>query len=70
MQNELKQIADAEVSGGGTIFLVRPLTDAAREWIEENVSNESQWFGQSLAVEHRYVGDLITGMQADGLTVI
>ena len=60
---------DAEVENHGTIFLVRPLTEAARDWLAENVSNESQWFGAALVVEHRYAADLVDGMIGDGLNV-
>jgi hypothetical protein len=53
---------------GGAVFLLRPRTDAAHEWIAEYVP-EPVWFGPSLAVEHRYVEDLILGMREDGLVV-
>lgn len=62
---------DVEVHGqrGDTVFLFRPITEAARQWIEENVQADAQWFGNGLAVEHRYVEDLINGMLADDLKV-
>lgn len=52
-----------------TIYLVTPLTEAGREWISENVSDDATWFGGALAVEHRYITDLVAGMQGDGLEV-
>jgi hypothetical protein len=64
-----KQKADVTVENHGTIFLFRPWTDAAREWIEEHVDGEALWFGGALAVEHRYAYDLAHGMLNDGLTV-
>lgn len=60
---------DALVGGGGSIYTVTPMTDAAREWIDEYVTGEQQWLGRSLAVEHRYIADLVAGMQSCGLTV-
>jgi hypothetical protein len=54
---------------GGTVALVQPLTERARTWIDENVSEESQWLGNNLAVEHRYISGLLDGMYRDGLTV-
>ena len=60
---------DALVSGHGSIYLVRPMSDAANAWIDENVQGDAQWFGHSLAVEHRYILDLIDGMQASGLNL-
>lgn len=68
---ETKVSADIEVENGGSLFLFRPLTDAGREWLNENVAAESwQWFGGALAVEHRYAGDLAQGAQEAGLRVI
>lgn len=53
-----------------SIVLVTPATQAAIDWIEENVSvPEWGWIGSSLAVEHRYVGTLLSGAIMDGLTV-
>jgi hypothetical protein len=61
---------DFQFSNHGSIWLARPMTDAGREWIDENFDSEAQWFfGGSLAVEPRYIGDIVEGMQADGLEV-
>lgn len=58
------------VKGGGTVFMVAPVSDAAKEWVRENVRLESyQWLGNAFGVEHRYVRDLLDGVRADGLTV-
>jgi len=51
-----------------TVFLFRPLTPRAFEWIDRHVQPESwQWFGEAVAVEHRFVEDLKQGMQSAGL---
>lgn len=48
---------------------MRPLTDAAREWVDENVELESwQWHGDAFACEPRAVSPLLEGM-AEGLGV-
>lgn len=61
---------DFEVLGGGTVFLVKPLTDAARQWVDANFSLESwQWFGGGFAVEHRYIADIVSGIKEAGLEV-
>jgi hypothetical protein len=57
---------DAFVENHGTFFLVRPVSSFTREWIRENVSEESTWFGNALVVEHRYIGDLVAGMKQRG----
>jgi hypothetical protein len=60
---------DFELSGGGTIYLLRPKTDEAREWTNFNIPDDAQWLGGAVAIEHRYVGDIVEGILADGLTV-
>lgn len=61
---------DVVVSGDGTLFAIRPLTDAARRWIDENVSAEGwMWLGNTLYVEHRYIADIVAGMEDAGLIV-
>lgn len=63
------QVTDIMVQNHGSIVLVYPVSSEAREWIEQNVSDESQWFGGGLVVEPRYVENLIQGMLNDGLVV-
>jgi hypothetical protein len=62
--------ADVLVRDEGSLVLFQPRTEVAREWVEANVDPEAQWFGPWLVVEHRYAGDLIEGMGADGLRVV
>lgn len=58
------------VQNEGSISLVRPLTGKAKSWIDKKVSKEGyQPYYPTLVVEHRYLRDLIGGMQADGLVV-
>lgn len=64
-----KTEGDAFVENHGSIFLVRPVSAFAVEWLRENVAEESTWFGNALAVEHRYVGDLAEGMKSDGFVL-
>lgn len=50
---------DFEVRNHGTIILFTPLTDEARQWLEEHVASEPyQWFDGSLSVDHRYAPGL------------
>ena len=52
-----------------TVFLFRPLTNFAAEWLSENVSEDALWFGNALAVEHRYVDALIERLTDAGMIV-
>ena len=61
-------MADFIIYNEGSILLFRPLTDAAREWLEEHVQEDAQWFGGALVVEHRFAGDLAVGLVQAGFT--
>jgi hypothetical protein len=52
-----------------SIFLLYPLSPSAQSWIEENLPSDAQWFGNAVAVEHRYIWAILEGIQSDGLVV-
>jgi hypothetical protein len=60
---------DVEVTGlGESVLRFVPLTDAARDWFDENVHAEGwQWLGPALCVDHRLAADLLRGIDAAGL---
>lgn len=58
---------DITITDHGSIILVTPITDQAKAWVDDNVSEESQWFGNSLVVEPRYISNLVDGMSDAGL---
>jgi hypothetical protein len=53
----------------GAVFLFTPITLRAKEWIDENVQPEAQWFGNALAVEWRYAGELAAAIRDAGLAL-
>jgi len=54
----------------GSIFLIRPISQIGRQWLDENVGDENtQMFGDAIACEPRYVEAIFRGAQSDGLTV-
>lgn len=59
---------DVLVANEGTVVSFRPVSEAGKAFIEENVESESwQWLGDALVVDHRYAEPLIQGMLDDGL---
>lgn len=62
--------ADFMVSGGGSLYILTPLSDSGQAWAEEHLPEDAQRWGRGIAVEHRYIGDIVDGICADGLTVI
>ena len=49
-----------------SVYLITPLTRECEDWLKENVSEDAMYLGHSLAVEHRYVEDLVEGMEQEG----
>ncbi len=60
---------DFEVENHQSIFLLRPLTPAAASWIEEFLPQDCTYFGSSVVVEHRFIANIVHGIQNDGLSV-
>lgn len=60
---------DVHVMNHGSLFAFELLTSEAREWVDQNVSEDAQFFGGALMVEPRYAQDIAAGMQNDGLEV-
>jgi len=60
---------DFRCENHGSVFLLTPVTQSAQSWIEENLPSGAQWFGNGVAVEHRYIWAILEGIQNDGLAV-
>ncbi|MBN9314222.1 MAG: hypothetical protein J0I99_00630 [Devosia sp.] len=58
---------DLDFAFMGSIVLCTPVTDVARTWIDDHVSEESMWYGGSLCIEPRYLDDFVAGAMSDGL---
>jgi hypothetical protein len=61
---------DFVVRDEGTIWLFTPLTPPALQFLSEYIQEDAQYFGDSLAVEHRYVEALLNGLQEHGLKAV
>ena len=62
-------MCDLYVQNEGSIFLLCPQSDVGQQWIDENIPDDAMSFGGAIVVEHRYIGAIVDGAQADGLTV-
>jgi hypothetical protein len=60
---------DFELSGGGTVYLLRPVSQAGHHWVEERLPDDATWFDGAVVVEHRYIRPIIGGAISDGLVV-
>jgi hypothetical protein len=64
-----KATVDFTVQYEGSIVLLRPHTDIARSWIDENIgkANGHQPYWPCVVIEYRYVDDILDGIASDGL---
>lgn len=69
-QRAADDIPDFAVRNEGSIQLLVPNTDAAREWVSQHISEDAQRFCGGIVVESRYIDDIVQGIQGDGLTVL
>ena len=60
---------DLIVRNMNSIFLLVPVTEAGRDWISNHIPDDALTWGKAIVVEHRYIGDIVEGAIADGLTV-
>lgn len=60
---------DFVVANHGTIYTLLAVTEAAKAWVDENLPDDAQTFGGAVVVEHRYIDDIVNGINADGLAV-
>ena len=63
-------MSDFQIADQGSIFLIRPLNEAARQWLDENVVSEPwQWGQGALCVETRFARDLIIEIEEAGFEI-
>jgi len=61
---------DFKVTYHGSVSRLVPLTDLAKEWVEEHLQLEDwQWMGPAIVIDTRYIGDIIDGIIDDGLAI-
>ena len=67
---EIPDMSDFQIADQGSILLFRPLTEAARQWLDENVVAEPwQWVQGALCVEARFALDLIIEIEEAGFEI-
>ncbi len=65
-----KTEADIQVVNTGSICMLRPCNEVGRTWLRDNLDPEAAWQADgSVAVEPRYVFDIVDGALRDGLAV-
>lgn len=53
----------------GSLAVLVPLTEAAETWCTEYLPDDClRWGSNGYVIEHRYIGDILTGLDMEGLT--
>ena len=63
------RVPDFQLIRQSTIFLLEPLTDAARAWVAEHISADTIRYGSAIVVEQHGIDDIVTGIALARLTV-
>ena len=59
---------DFSLTDHGSIVLLYPHTDAAHDWLADNVEEDGpRWGGAFWVIEPRYMADIVAGMEEAGL---
>lgn len=60
---------DVEVTNEGSLVLFRPLSNTGETWLDEHLPEDAPRLGRTIAVEHRYAGDIVGGMIIDRISL-
>ena len=60
---------DISVSNLGPFYVITAMTDRGADWFEDNLIGEQTRTCGGIAVEGRYLDDIVEGARADGLEV-
>ena len=67
---ETPDMSDFQIADRGTVFTIRPLNEAAHQWLDENVVSEPwQWLDGALVADHRLARDLADEITAAGFVI-
>jgi hypothetical protein len=63
---------DFRLENHGSLFSLRPLNASAKEWMAEHLpmdKPETQFWGEAIVVEPRYLAPIVDGIVGDGLVL-
>jgi hypothetical protein len=67
-----QNVPDFALANHGSLFLLRPLNASAKNWMNEHLpmdSEETQFWGEAIVIDSRYVAPIVKGIIADGLVL-
>ena len=60
---------DFYLANHGSICMLTPLTLRATFWIDDHIDPTAMRMGSSIAIESRFVQNIVEGIRSDGLTI-
>jgi len=60
---------DFMIHGGGTVYVLHPVSQKGERWIANHLQEDAQRLGNAVAIEHRYVRDIVLAIQDSGLQI-
>ena len=54
---------------GSSLYLLEARSEAAQAWAAEYLPDDATTWCGAIVVEHGYIENIVSGIQADGLTV-
>ncbi len=65
--NSTTEVPDFIVYGHGTLYMLLPKTQAAKDWAAEHLPDDALTLGRAIAIEHRYLNPILDGINDAGL---
>lgn len=63
-------MSDFQIADHGSIISIKPVSEAARQWVDENVVSEPwQWLDSALCVDVRCARHLVDEIAAEGFGI-
>ena len=53
----------------GSIFVLNAMSDAAKQWEDDNLPDDAVTWCRGTVIEPRYITDILEGIAAEGLQV-
>jgi hypothetical protein len=72
IQESSRTELDFTLENHGSLFLLRPLNSAAKHWMGEHLpmdNPETQFWGDAIVIEPRYVAPIVDGIIGDRLVL-
>lgn len=60
---------DFTLSDHGSVTILTALSSEGADWIDENLPDDVQMWGNGVVIEPRFVEAILDGLMTDGLTV-